>query len=169
MTKPEKPLKTNGSTVPVPKPASRSGTAYPRVRVRPPSDETDEVEGDEEFEEVPIPVALNTATLLKMILPVFILVIGAVSTVLYSMHRSSLHIENGSIHLRDGERHTFETKAEARRHRIELVGAVKREVKLEQREMLVEQRSSVQKVADELKTNQNRRFHEILTELKKGR
>lgn len=125
-----------------------SGTAYPTVKLAKPSTDRGRV---------PIPIALNAATIIKLVAPTIIAIVSALSGALYFYHQTRVHMDNGSIHLESGERSKLETKDEARVARYKMQSALKKETAFRAREIRLEHRESMQR----MKTDQRRILREV--------
>ena len=122
---------------------------------------------------MPLQVALNKATMIKFwagILATLLVSISAILAFYWRGHyQTEAHIGDGSIHLKSGERATLETKVEAQEHRRNLVDGVKAELRLQQREIIVQQKAQIQKIGEDLKADQDAKLGRILQEVQRTR
>jgi hypothetical protein len=125
----------------------------------------------------PMQVVLAKGTFLKFAITVGTTVVLGISALLavYWQHhyRTTAHMDNGTIHLKSGERAVFETKLEAQQHRTKLVADVKQEVEFKHRSIKLSQgeeiKKEVAKLTQDLRTEQKAEFKKLFQEVKQTR
>jgi flagellar motility protein MotE (MotC chaperone) len=135
----------------------------------PPNDNGDQSGGFQAVQQV----IFAKGTLLKLALTIGGTILVGISAVLafYWQHhyRMTTHMENGSIHLRAGERGDLETKAEAQGHRAKLVKEVKREVGIRHRELKVSQGEEIKQQIKKMGSTQKAELKRLLDEVRQTR
>lgn len=121
---------------------------------------------------VPVPVALNWSTILKLIGPTIALMAAAAGLVLWQWHRVASHIEDGRVHLspKNGVGwgiSRYETRSEARAARKALVHTVKTEVQLKARQQQQEAARQIDGKLDKLQKDQRGRINRVIREVRK--
>lgn len=122
-------------------------------------------------------VVLAKWTLLKFAVTVGTTMVIGISALLafYWQHhyRMTSHMEDGTIHLRSGERAVFETKVEAQKNRAKLVHDVKKEVELQHRDIKLKQgeeiKRGINKLTQDLRKEQKTEFTKLLQEVRQTR
>jgi len=152
-----------------------SGTGYPAVPAAPP-DPPDPPRGSGSQPEIvisPMPVVLTVGTIIKLASVIMVPLLGVLSAGIYFFHKTNVHIEDTSIHLTHDERPKLETKVEAVKARNLLEESIKREVKLQAREIkqdvVDEQKVQIKKLGSELKMDQRLWGERLLGEMKQTR
>lgn len=148
------------------KPKRPSGMGHPAIRVPSDSKEVPAIAH-------PMPVVLTIGTIIKLASVVIVPLVGALSAGIYFVHKTNTHMENQAIHLVAGERPKLETKIEAVAARGKLESSIKREVKLQAREIKAdvvdEQKVQIKKFVVEIRADQKAWGDRLLSELKKTR
>lgn len=121
----------------------------------------------------PMPVVLTIGTIFKLASVIIVPLLGVISVGIYHYHKTNTHMDNPAIHLGNGERPTFETKIEANKARERLDTSIKREVKLQAREIkqdvTAEQQAQIKQLGVELKLEQKAWGDRLLNEVKQAR
>lgn len=136
---------------------SVSGTAYPSVS------QMVAAEGN------PVPIALNLATILKLVAPALVAIVGAVAAGAYFYHDTKQHLKNAEIHMAVGERLRLESKADARAARKEMLTLLGKQHAMMIRELKVRQAEEIRASAKALTSDLRREQRKILKEVRETR
>ena len=151
------------------KPKRPSGMAHPAVCVSSSESKPTTIIGGPS----PMPVVLTSWTILKLASVIFVPLLGILSAGIYHYHKTNTHMDNVAIHLGTAERPTFETKVEANKARAKIETSIKREVKLQAREIKIdvaaEQKAQIKKLSTDIKIEQKVWCDRLLAEVKKAR
>ena len=147
-----------------PEPRKRrvSGTTVPSGGGKPPSGGKGTA-SPPQLVTVPVPVALNWSSVIKLVGPSLALIVAAFGAAIYFYHQANTHMADPTIHLTRGERAKLETKDEARKHRQKIHHAIIREAKVAHRELQVRQAEQISKWGKELKREQARVLRAVRT------
>jgi len=118
----------------------------------------------------PLPVVFTLGTILKVLIPVIITLLGGFSAVIYFFHKTNIHMDDPTVHLTRGERGKLETKKEAKEARTELKDTITSQFKVEtqglKQELVKSQRDQIKVLGEELKTAQTAQSKRIMKQLR---
>lgn len=142
-------------------------------RMKQPSGQVSPTESGQFREIGPLPVVLTVGTILKLAAVIVVPLFSIISLGLYHYHKTNLHMDDSSVHLAHGERFELETHKEAIEARKKLDTSIKRELQLRSREIkqevILEQRSQINKLGIELNQEQKVRFKQLIGEVRQTR
>jgi hypothetical protein len=118
--------------------------------------------------DTPIPVVLTHRTLLKLIAGIVGPLVVILSGAAYFFHATRSHIADPIIHLDRGERGKLQTKADCATSAKKIAVEVKRELRLNHREVVVQQKRQIDKVGERLEAAQRTSLLRILNGIKQG-
>jgi len=120
-----------------------------------------------------MPVVLTIGTIVKLASVIMVPLIGLISSGIYFIHKTNIHVDDHDIHLSSGERFKLETKGEAIRAREKLEVSIKREVKLQAREIkqdvVDEHKVQIKQLTSDLKADQKSWCDRLLKEVQQTR
>jgi len=137
-----------------------SGSGGEPPRKRKPTGQTSPADG------APIPIVMSSGFFIKLIGIILLPTIAAVGAGISMYYRADAHMQRIDIH---PDASLLETKKDAQISRIKMLREVKRTVKLEIREVQVDQKKKLDEISDELKQQQKEGMQKILQEVRQTR
>lgn len=114
----------------------------------------------------PVPIVMSSGFFVKLIGIILLPTIAAVGAGISMYYRADAHMQRIDIH---PDASLLETKKDAQISRIKMLREVKRTVKLEIREVQVDQKKKLDEISDELKQQQKEGMRKILQEVRQTR
>jgi len=120
----------------------------------------------------PLEVVFKAETFRRLIAwtfgPLIVVIVGVISAALYFYHHTNVHLEDPTIHLTRGERGKLETKIEAVKARDKLEKDIKNHFDLKTGQIKLENAKQINKIGNQLRSEQKIHYRRLLSEIKKG-
>ena len=113
-------------------------------------------------------IDLTRRSHIKLVITIVMPAVLFISGAAYFLHAARFHMKDPTIHLDMDERPQLQTKKGCDANAKKLVKEIKREVRLNHKEALVQQREEIHKVGKELETAQRQGLRRILNEVRQG-